>query len=70
MLHEECPVYQKLLVTVGEPAMAWQGNQKSCAALVKTGHYVQVVKQAVPLTERVNREILKNKMNNLTHTGF
>lgn len=50
--------------------MAWQGNQKSCAALVKTGHYVQVVKQAVPLTERVNREILKNKMNNLTHTGF
>lgn len=42
--------------------MAWQGNQKPCAALVKTGHRVQAMKQAAPLTERVNGEILGNRL--------
>lgn len=59
-----------LLVTVGEHAIAWQGNQKPCAVLVKTGHRVQAMKQAVPLTERVNGEILGNKINNLNQMGF
>lgn len=69
VLHK-CPVYHKLLVTVGEHAMAWQRNLKSCAALVKTDHYVQAMKQDVPLTERVNSETLKNKINNLNEKGF
>lgn len=50
--------------------MAWQRNLKSCAALVKTDHYVQAMKQDVPLTERVNSETLKNKINNLNEKGF
>lgn len=70
VLSQVCPVYHKLLVTVGEHAMAWQGNQKSCAALAKTGHCVQAMKQAVLLIERVNREIFKSNMINLNQTGF
>lgn len=63
MLHKNV-----LCITSGhcsEHAIAWQGNQKPRAALVKTGHRVQAMKQAVPIIERVNAEILGNKINNL-----
>jgi len=47
----------------------WPGKgiprQKFGAALVEKGHYVQAMKQAVPLTERVDREVMENIMNNL-----
>lgn len=65
LFYKGCYAHHKLLVTVGEHSVTWQGNrQKFGAALVKTGHCVQAMKQALSLIERIDRDIVENKMNN------